>query len=728
MRGVVLKIRTKILSLGGFNIAIQLITLVIIITIFSSLLTGFSEIIEKANTNQQLSQKSQDDISSTSQQVEKMVNQMADLNNLIGSTNSTIEVLEKKIVSSSESLSEMSEVIESVLDSIDDEAVQDHLYDMADGISDLQETMKREALISLQSSVASMNESTRKVGDQLENINIISINLDRLKENGINAAKESSEILSISTLFAQSIEKNKIFLSVLILVFAASAVLISIFISRTITVPLMKVVDMVKDIAQGEGDLTKRLEVNTKDELGDLSSWLNTFIERLNNIIVKIASNAETVTAASRELIIASAQLSGGTDALSQKANTVAASSEEMSANMNSVAAASEEAATNISIVSDSATNMERTLCEVSSNCDQAKNISGDAAVQVDKAAERVSFLGSAAQEISKVTEAITDIAEQTNLLALNATIEAARAGDAGKGFAVVAGEIKELASQTANATKDIKERILKIQSYTEDTVLDVTKISEVITEVNGIVLTIAESVDEQSAGATEIAQNISQATSGIMEVNENVSQSSLVSSEIAQDISGVNAVADDMSKTSTQLNHNATDLSELSSNLRDLISVFKVSFDVDSPGNTSTISEEQIPDLMPWGPEYMLGIGEIDDQHVKLVGLINKQHRFMKLQKSSENADGVLKELTDYTEYHFKYEEKLLEKYGYPEKRAHLKSHEKLMDQVAEFKMQRKEGSASLHMDIMVFLTDWLKTHILESDKAYVQFLKEKM
>ena len=138
----------------------------------------------------------------------------------------------------------------------------------------------------------------------------------------------------------------------------------------------MKVVDMVKDIAQGEGDLTKRLDVNTKDELGELSSWLNTFIERLNNIIVKIASNAETVTAASRELIIASSQVSGGTEALSQKANTVAASSEEMSANMNSVATASEEAATNISIVSDSATNMERTLGEVSSNCDQAKKYS----------------------------------------------------------------------------------------------------------------------------------------------------------------------------------------------------------------------------------------------------------------------------------------------------------------------------------------------------------------
>ena len=109
----------------------------------------------------------------------------------------------------------------------------------------------------------------------------------------------------------------------------------------------------------------------------------------------------------------------------------------------------------------------------------------------------------------------------------------------------------------------------------------------------------------------------------------------------------------------------------------------------------------------MPWGPEYMLGIGEIDDQHAKLVALINKQHKFMKLQKSNGKSGEILKELTDYTEYHFKYEETLFETYVYHEKVAHLKSHEKLVDQVNNFKMQRKEGSASLNMDIMIFLTD---------------------
>ncbi|MDX9963286.1 HAMP domain-containing methyl-accepting chemotaxis protein [Desulfobacter postgatei] len=356
--------------------------------------------------------------------------------------------------------------------------------------------------------------------------------------------------------------------------------------------PLRQITSGLKGIASGEGDLTQRLEIKSRDELGELASWFNAFIERLNNIIVDIGANAETVTAASSELLSVSEQMSNGAEELSHKANGVAASSEEMSSNMNSVAAASEQASTNISVVADSAAQMKATLGEVATNCDRARNISGDAATQVDKASQRVTLLGSAAKEISKVTEVITDIAEQTNLLALNATIEAARAGQAGKGFAVVAGEIKNLAAQTAQATKDIKEKIAGIQSSTEHTVLDVTKIAD----VNEIVTAIAAAVEEQSASATDVAQNIEQASTGIGEVNENVVQSSQVSSEIAKDISDVNSVAKEMTRRSVQVNQSAVELSGLSSKLRDMISVFKVSVKDAHYDTTSGILENDIP------------------------------------------------------------------------------------------------------------------------------------
>ncbi len=490
--------------------------------------------------------------------------------------------------------------------------------------------------------------------------------------------------------------------------------------------PVAIITTGLKNIASGEGDLTQRLEIKSQDELGELSTWFNKFIERLNDIIVDIGANAETVTSASGELLSVSEQMSEGAENLSGKANTVAAASEEMSSNMNSVAAASEQAATNIGLVSDSASQMQSSLGEVAANCDNARRISEDATTQVDKAAQRVTLLGNAAKDISKVTEVITDIAEQTNLLALNATIEAARAGEAGRGFAVVAGEIKNLAGQTANATKDIKEKIAGIQNSTDDTVVDVNKISEVISDVNKIVVNIASAIEEQSSIATEVAENIGQASTGIVEVNGNVSQSSQVSSEISKDISGVNSVAEDMSDRSTRMNQSATDLSDLSSKLRDMISVFKVSVKDATYDDSSDLLEEDIPDLMPWGPKLALGIDEIDNQHKKLVFLINRLHKAMKLKKGNQKSEEILNELTEYTKFHFQYEEGLFEESDYPEIDEHLTIHNSLVEQVVEFKTQFEEGKASLTMDLMNFLNDWLKHHILENDKGYVPFLKK--
>jgi len=371
---------------------------------------------------------------------------------------------------------------------------------------------------------------------------------------------------------------------------------------------------------------------------------------------------------------------------------------------------------------------MQSTLAEVAQSCDKARSISGSAADQVNKASNRVANLGHSAQEISKVTEVITEIAEQINLLALNATIEAARAGEAGKGFTVVASEIKSLAGQTARATEDIKEKVSGIQNSTGDTVKDVGEISNVISDVNEIVTTIAAAVEEQSASATEVANNVEQASIGIEDVNANVAQTSQVSSEIAKDISVVNTVSDDMSARSILMKQSAGDLKDLSSNLRKMISVFKVSVKTERSGENSVLTQRDVQELMPWGPKLSLNIKEIDDQHKTLVSLINELHKAMKLKTGSKKAGEILKDLAEYTVYHFDFEKKLFEQHGYPDMQEHLKIHDDLVAKVMDFKKQHDEGRAALTMDLMDFLTDWLKDHIMKTDKSYVPFLKGKL
>jgi methyl-accepting chemotaxis protein len=401
-------------------------------------------------------------------------------------------------------------------------------------------------------------EEMRSYLDQLTEIN-----LGLAKEASQNAAKTYN--LAIITLFS-------------ILGAGLLATIIpALMISRGITAPLSKAVAGLKDIAEGEGDLTKRLEIKNKDEVGDLARWFNTFLDKLRDMIRNINKDAETLNSSSEGISNLSSQMSGAIGNMSSKSDSVAAAAEEMRTNMTSVAGAVEQATANINIVASSAEEMTSSVNEIAQNSEKARDITNDAVIKADSAFKRVEQLGKAALDIDKVTEAITEISEQTNLLALNATIEAARAGEMGKGFNVVANEIKELARQTAEATQEIREKINSIQNSTNNPVSEIEEISGVVKDVNEIVSAIAAAVEEQSVTTKKIAQNVAQANHGINEVNENVSQSSKVSREIAHEISEVNQAAGETANSSSQVNVSAGELKRLAGKLSEMVGRFKL-------------------------------------------------------------------------------------------------------------------------------------------------------
>ncbi|NNF99717.1 MAG: HAMP domain-containing protein [Desulfobacteraceae bacterium] len=367
----------------------------------------------------------------------------------------------------------------------------------------------------------------------------------------------------------------------LMLIGTVAAILIGLFTAFLSTVsttrPIRGVVNMIREISQGDGDLSRRLSVQSHDEMGDLAKWFNVFVEKLQSIIVDIAENANLLTSSSHQMSELSNRMSDKTDQMAVKSSSATGSSMEMSDEIKTVNATMEQAADNVVLVSHSIKQMADTVREIAENTEKARGVTERGVSRAQTASQQISDLGRAAEDIGKVTETITEISEQTNLLALNATIEAARAGEAGKGFAVVANEIKELAAETAAATKEIKTKISGIQDSTEGTVGQVADITKIIHEMNEIAAVIAAAVSEQTAAVQEISVNANQASSGIQDVSKRITHSSKGALKISNEISEINSIASEVSGSFSTINISAGELSGLANKLDKLVGRFKI-------------------------------------------------------------------------------------------------------------------------------------------------------
>ncbi|MBF0226823.1 MAG: HAMP domain-containing protein [Desulfobacterales bacterium] len=363
-------------------------------------------------------------------------------------------------------------------------------------------------------------------------------------------------------------------LGLISLVFCYFIVRISI---QTITRSINDTVLMIKDIAEGDGDLTKRLKTVTNDEVGELSNWFNLFVAKLQEMIQHISGNADTLNTSSYELAGLSSQLANGINQINDKSNTVANLTGKINSNMDSVANSMKQSANDTVTLAGAVEEMNTTIKEISTNTSKAFSITEKAVNQSKNAKEKMQNLEAAADKISSFAQSISDISHQTNLLALNATIEAARAGDAGRGFSVVASEVKELSVQSAKATKDITDCIKEVQSATVDSIQSIEQISTIINDVNEIVSMITSAVEEQSITTQEIAKSISQLSSRITDINQNIAQNSEVIGKSASDISEISNAIGSMSESGKKLDLSAENLAQLSIKLKEMMNKFKV-------------------------------------------------------------------------------------------------------------------------------------------------------
>jgi methyl-accepting chemotaxis protein len=285
------------------------------------------------------------------------------------------------------------------------------------------------------------------------------------------------------------------------------ALLLGYRVAVMITKPIQLAVQTLQAAAQG--DLTARLEVNSNDEIGEMSISINRFLSSLESSVRSIVLNAHELAKSAADLTVMSLQIAGTAEETSAQATAASAATDQVSSSVQTVANGAEE--------------MNASIKEIAKSAGEVARVAKDAVLVAEKTNATVAKLGENNAEIGMVIRVINAIAEQTNLLALNATIEAARAGEAGKGFAVVANEVKELAKQTAKATNDIAQIVRAIRGSTGEAVDAIGKISGVINQISNFSYTIAIAVEEQSVTTKEISHNVAEAANGAGDIAQNV-------------------------------------------------------------------------------------------------------------------------------------------------------------------------------------------------------------
>ena len=284
------------------------------------------------------------------------------------------------------------------------------------------------------------------------------------------------------------------------LVAFAAVMVLGLSLLKRITSALSRSVDLMREVADGDGDLTRRLDENGGDELADMARGFNRFVSRIQNIMGELRSVAEEVASASR-------QLSGNAENISSGAQQQAASLEETAASLEEITSTVKQTADN----AQRATELARVSADVAEKGGRV----------VEATVNAMSEISGSSRKIADISGTIDEIAFQTNLLALNAAVEAARAGEQGRGFAVVAGEVRSLAQRSAEAAREIKTLIGLSSQYVESGRTQANQSGQALTEIVSSVKRVTDVVAEIAAAAREQRVGVEQVNTAVNQVDQ---------------------------------------------------------------------------------------------------------------------------------------------------------------------------------------------------------------
>lgn len=333
---------------------------------------------------------------------------------------------------------------------------------------------------------------------------------------------------------------------------------VALFVSRGITRPLRTTVAAMNDVSQGDGDLTRRIQVEHHDELGHLASSFNRFADDVGSMVVTIRQSSQSMSQAAIQLNQVLSDTRAGVD--QQQAE-----SEQVATAINELASASQEVARSAQQASTAAEQAEQLVHTANRQLHSAVSVIHGLADQVSEGASAVEQLNQQSSKIGSVLDVIRNIAEQTNLLALNAAIESARAGEAGRGFAVVADEVRTLASRTQSSTHEIESMIAQVQQGT-------AKVTEIMQSIEqGSTTSVSEATDVEHA-LQEVLKSVNTINSQNAQIATAAEEQTSVSETINQNMTTIvdiaNQTADGTRKATSYMEALADTADQLEQNV----------------------------------------------------------------------------------------------------------------------------------------------------------------
>ena len=456
--------------------------------------------------------------------------------------------------------------------------------DMSKIVNETESKNNIDSFLNLENNFMKSFESVKKTGFIITESELLAIKFSELNLrlsgilNDINSVlKKDIDEINVSVL-----SETGTFIWVVMIITVIGLLISLLFgflVRRSITAPVNDLVDMSKDIAQGEGDLTKRIMVSGKDELGDLSTWFNMFLERLNNMVSEIKKHAANINVSSQEMALGNQDLSNRTNQQSSSLEETATAMEEI----NSIVQNNAEDAKNAneitqkaqkSVVDSRTELLDAVNNSIEMNQDMLQNLQSTNKDVVSAMEE----IMESSKKIEGIITLMNDIAFQTNLLALNASVEAARAGEHGKGFAVVASEVRKLAHRSSKASTEIGVLIQTSLEHINSGRNLVKDGEEGMDEMRTKIETMLNNLKSESDS------NLNGILTSVKEVSEVMENIKVASEEQAEGVDQINKAIADMDRitqeNSSLVEQNTTasqHMAQEAENLEELLNTFKV-------------------------------------------------------------------------------------------------------------------------------------------------------